>query len=136
MIPALLGTVPAVLGTVPAAAAATAPWAHSWDTPGAAWWGDFGYSLLTEPQATFVANNYNVASIEKCTGSNQGVKTEQGIYQTAAQLKKLNPSIKVTFYWHTGQAGIRCFANNATFMSHPEWWLRDDNGKIAGAGKV
>jgi hypothetical protein len=114
--------------------AAPSPWDHSWETAGAAWWGDFGYSLLTDQQAQFVAKNYKVASIEKCTGKGQGVKTEFGIYQTAAQLKKINPTIKVTFYWHTGQAGIGCFANNATFMAHPEWWLRDDNGKVAGAG--
>ena len=29
---------------------------------------------------------------------------EEGIYQTARQLKKYNPNIKTTFYWHTGQA--------------------------------
>lgn len=40
--------------------------------------------------------------------------------------------MKTTFYWHTGQAGIGCYAANATFASHPEWWLRDDGGHIVG----
>ena len=114
----------AAAATPPAAAHAAAPWAHSWDTAGAAWWGDFGYSLLTEPQAEFIANNYFLASLEKCTGRGQGLPTEQGIYQTARQLKKINPKVKTTFYWHTGQAGIGCYSNNATFMEHPEWFLR------------
>ena len=116
----------------PPTPAAPQPWAHSWDTAGAAWWGDFGYSLLSEPQAEFIAKNYFLASLEKCTGQGQGLKTEEGIYQTARQLKKHNPAVKTTFYWHTGQAGIGCYANNATFMSHPEWFLRDDNGNVVG----
>ena len=31
-------------------ATGSAGWAHSWETAGASWWGDFGYSLLREPQ--------------------------------------------------------------------------------------
>jgi hypothetical protein len=85
------------------------PWAHSWDNAGQAWWGDFGYSLLNNEQATFIANNYYMASLEKCTGRGQGLATEQGIYQTAKQLKAINPAVKTVFYWHTGQAGISCF---------------------------
>lgn len=113
-------------------AAATTSWGHSWDTAGAAWWGDFGYSLLTETQAQFIAENYFLASLEKCTGRSAGLSTEEGIYQTARQLKKHNPKVKTTFYWHTGQAGIGCYAANATFMAHKDWWLRDDNGNIVG----
>ena len=66
------------------ATAVTKPWAHSWDTAGAAWWGDFGYNLLTEPQAEFVAKNYFLASLEKCTGRGQGLTTEDAIYQTVS----------------------------------------------------
>jgi hypothetical protein len=44
---------------------------HSWDTAGQAWWGDFGYSLLNNEQATFIANNYYMASLEKYTGKGQ-----------------------------------------------------------------
>ena len=107
-------------------------WAHGWATAGQAWWGDFGYSLLSQPQANFVAKNYFVASLEKCTGRGQGVVSEQGIYETAAQLKELNPAIKTTFYWHTGQAGISCYAAQQNFLQHPEWFLRDDFGNVVG----
>jgi len=117
-----------------AAGQPSAAWSHDWDTAGAAYWGDFGYSLLTPIQATFVAHNYRVASLEKCTGRAQGMRTEAAIYQTAAQLKAINPAIKVMFYWSTSQAGISCYSNNATFMAHPEWWLRDDHGNVVGAG--
>ena len=40
-----------------AQAAAVAPWAHSWDTAGQAWWGDFGYSLLNDEQARFILSS-------------------------------------------------------------------------------
>ncbi len=120
------------LGGTAAAMSNTASWAHSWDTAGMAWWGDFGYSLLSETQAAFIADNYFLASLEKCTGRSAGLSTEEGIYQTARQLKKHNPKIKTTFYWHTGQAGIGCYAANATFMAHQEWWLRDDHGNVVG----
>lgn len=98
------------------------PWAHGWDTVGQAWWGDFGYSLLNNEQATFIANNYFLASLEKCTGAGEGLFSEQGIYQTAKQLKAINPKVKTTFYWHTGQAGIRCYAAETEFLAHKEWW--------------
>ena len=86
-LPALL--LPAAAAAAPPTPAAPQPWAHSWDTAGAAWWGDFGYSLLSEPQAEFIAKNYFLASLEKCTGQGQGLKTEEGIYQTAWQLINL-----------------------------------------------
>jgi hypothetical protein len=95
---------------------ASQPWAHSWDTAGQAWWGDFGYSLLNKEQATFIANNYYMASLEKCTGKGQGLFTEQGVYQTAKQLKAINPAVKTVFYWHTGQAGIGCFGAATTVL--------------------
>ena len=103
------------------------PWAHSWDTAGQAWWGDFGYSLLNDEQATFIADNYFMASLEKCTGRGQGLATEQGIYLTAKQLKAKNPAVKTVFYWHTGQAGIGCFGAAQrhpppTFICAPMKW--------------
>jgi len=108
----------------------TNPWSHGWTDASQSWWGDFGYSLLNDQQATFVANNYAVACLEKCTGNGQGLKTEDGIYQTARQLKKINPKVKVMFYLHTGLAAFRCYANKQVYEAHPEWWLRDDNGNV------
>ena len=54
----------------------TGAWSHTWDTASEAYWGDFGYSLLTEPQAEFLATNYKIVSVEKCSGYHQGVTTE------------------------------------------------------------
>jgi hypothetical protein len=79
-----------------ASVSAASRWHHSFDTVGDMWFSDFGYSLLSQEQATFIANNYKVVSLEKCTGRAQGIKSEAGIYQTAMQLKKINPSLKVT----------------------------------------
>jgi hypothetical protein len=109
---------------------ATARWHHKWDTGAEMWFSDFGYSTLTPAQAQFVAEHNEIVSLEKCVGSNvPGLKTEDAIYQTAAQLKALKPSIKVMFYWATDQQGLHCYAANQTFAAHPEWWLRDDAGK-------
>jgi len=58
-----------------------------------------------------------MASLEKCTGRGQGLVTEQGIYQTAKQLKAHNPAVKTVFYWHTGQAGIGCFGEFGTAVT-------------------
>ena len=77
--------------------------------------------LLTDQQVNFVANNYAVVSLEKCTG---------GIYQTARRLKQINPDLKVMFYLHTGLAAFHCYANKQIYDAHPEWWLRDDRGDV------
>lgn len=112
--------------------APAALWSHSWDTAGASFWGDFGYSLLTDTQAAFVANHYFLADLEKCTGKGQGMTTEAAIYQTAAQLKKANPAVKVGFYWSCDPF-VTCYAANVTYDSHPEWFLHDDYGNRVGS---
>lgn len=127
-------TVLVCLATV--AAAAASGWQHGWDTVGDMWWGDFGYSLLTQQQARFVAQNYKIVSLEKCTGRAQGMKTEAAIYQTARQLKALNPGLKVLFYWSVTQAGVGCYAANDTLADHPEWLLRDDNGAVVTPPRI
>jgi hypothetical protein len=121
-----------MLPVVLAAAGAwnTSSFTHDFATAGSAYWGDFGYSLLTAPQARFVASNYRVVSLEKCTGRQSGVPTEAAIAQTAAQLKALNPNVKVLFYWSFSQAGISCYGAHRRFAAHPEWWLRDDHGNV------
>ena len=111
-------------------------WEHDFVTAGSAMWSDFGYSLLSDVQAKFVATHYAVVSLEKCTGRGSGVKTEEGIYRTAAQLKRFNPDLKVLFYWSVSQAGIGCYAVNATIAAHPEWLLRDDEGKEVSPPRI
>lgn len=105
-------------------------WHHDWDTVQSMWWGDFGYSLLSDTQAKFIAYHYKIVSLEKCTGHASHMDTEAAIYQTAAQLKKFNPMLKVLFYWSVSQAGIQCYAANQMFTAHPEWHLKDDYGNI------
>lgn len=34
------------------------------------------------------------------------------------------------------QAGLKCYANYKTFMAHPEWFLKDDNGNVLNAHGV
>lgn len=96
-----------LLVLVQVASATDKSWTHGWETAGDAWWGDFGYSLLTDEQARFVASTYKVVSLEKCTGQRSGLKSENAIYKTAAQLKAINPGIKVIFYWSVTQAGTQ-----------------------------
>jgi hypothetical protein len=129
-------------------------WSHDWASGSSMTFTDFGYSLLTDAQAAFAASKYKVISLEKCTGRGQGVTSEKAIYQTARQLKKFNPALKVIFYWHSGGAGFGCYAANKEYvrpsyawiiadplfsnryMSHPEWWLKDDTGAIVGGAST
>ena len=48
--------------------------------------------------------------------------------KVSRQVKKLNPAIKVLLYESTefGPHGW----GNAALQAHPEWWLKDDNGKV------
>lgn len=60
----------AVIASAAASLAAALPaWAsHGWDTVRQGAFIDFGYAPLSSEQATFVASNYAVVSLEKCTG--------------------------------------------------------------------
>jgi hypothetical protein len=128
--------------------AANAGWSHGWNSVSEMTYADFGYTLLTDDQAKFAVSKYKIISLEKCTGSAQHVLTEKGIYQTARQLKAIDPTVKVVYYLATDLGGLRCYAANATFAKHKgkfliavqdpslmfaistaEWWLKDDNGK-------
>jgi hypothetical protein len=84
--------------------------------------------ILTDAQLAFVSSKYRIISLEKCTGIRSGVMTEDAIYATAQRLKKADPKTKVIFYLATDQQGLNCYAANATFAAHPEWWLKDDKG--------
>ena len=119
-----------------AGCASASGWQHGWETVGDMWWGDFGYSLLTQQQASFVAQNYKIVSLEKCTGRSAGMKTEAAIYQTARQLKAINPELKVLFYWSVTQAGVGCYAANDTLAAHPEWLLKDDTGAVVQPPRI
>lgn len=106
-------------------------WGHGWATSAEMTFADFNpRNLLTDTEAQFAASKYKILSLEKCTAIGSGVKTEEAIYTTARQLKKIDPTIKVMFYLATDQQGLGCYAANDTMASHPEWWLKDDKGKV------
>ena len=77
-----------------------------------------------------------MVSLEKCTGRDSGFMTEEAIYRTAAQLKGFNPDLKVLFYWSTSQAGIACYKANEALTKHPEWLLRDGEGKLVSPPRI
>lgn len=107
-------------------------WTHGWDTALASQFIDTGYLRLTDVQAEWVGQHYAMYSIEKCTGYNArlGLFTEQASYETAVQLKRFTPSIKVLFYLHTEMISFNCYAAYSIYIAHPEWWLRDDLGVV------
>ena len=59
-----------LLSTTPACLVGGASWwwRHDWSNAKAMQFIDFGYQLMTDAQAAFVAAHYRVVSIEKCTG--------------------------------------------------------------------
>ena len=83
--------------------------------------------MLDSTQAAFVASHYRIVSIEKCTSP---FPTEKSVYQDAALLKSIDPSVKVLFYWDTDQAGLSCYDIYAPVLANPSWWLRDDDGLV------
>lgn len=106
-------------------------WTHAWDTALDAQFIDFGYRRLTSSQAADVVSHYRIVSVEKCTRGDAGPEpTERAIWDTAAQLKALDPTIRVLFYIHTDLERIDCYAAYQTFIANPAWWLRDDSGAL------
>jgi len=109
------------------ACAARGGFVHGFDTALHSQFIDYGYGKLTSAQAAFVAAKYRVVSLEKCTSS---TNTEAAITSTAAQLKAIDPTVKVLFYWAVDQQGIWCYSSQATLLANPSWWLRDDAGAL------
>jgi len=119
----------------PPAAADASVWAHDWASGASLLWAD--YSSPTAPLnasiAAFLASTYRIISLEKCLGRAQDMLTEDAYVLTAAQLKVLNPAVKMLFYWNamvdiSGPAFPPCYAAGAHFLEHPELWLRGDDG--------
>ena len=119
---------------VVAAAAAAPPqwWSHDWSTAQAMQFVDFGYQLMNDEQAAFVASHYRVVSIEKCTGfwDWPSRSTEQAFLESAARLKRHNPSVRTLLYWDTDQASLQCYAGAAKLLAQPGWWLRGVDGAV------
>ena len=101
----------------------------SWDTvPIAFHFGKSG-SLMTEAEAEFVASRSNFICLEKGHASTDLGGTEAGIEAEAQQLKKLNPKMKVIFYWNTF-LDYSMYEAHGEYAKHPKWWLRTQEGEL------
>ena len=117
-----------------AVGASAAPWAHGWSSGAAMLWADFGSpQLLDAPTASSIASLYQIFSVEKCFGQQDGLFTEDAFLQTAAQIKALAPATKMLFYLHmivdiSGPTFPPCYAAGRAFLNRTDLWLRNDTG--------
>ena len=86
-------------------------------------------TLMTAEEAEFVSSRSNFISLEKGHASPQFGSTEVGIEKEAQQLKKLNPKMKVIFYWNTF-LDYGMYEAHDEYQKHPEWWLRKLDGEL------
>jgi len=101
----------------------------SWDKVPVAFHFGKSNSLMTEAEANFVASRSNFICLEKGHAVKQFGDTETGIEKEAQQLKKLNPDMKVIFYWNTF-LDYAMYKAHEEYGKHPEWWLRTKDGDL------
>ncbi len=101
----------------------------SWDKVPVAFHFGKSDSLMTEVEARFVASRSNFICLEKGHAVKQFGDTETGIEKEARQLKKLNPDMKVIFYWNTF-LDYAMYKAHEEYRKHPEWWLRTKDGDL------
>ena len=101
----------------------------SWDTVPVAFHFGKSSSLMTEAEVRFVASRSNFICLEKGHAARQFGDTETGIEKEAQQLKRLNPEMKVIFYWNTF-LDYSMFKAHEVYQRHPEWWLKTLDGKL------
>lgn len=77
-------------------------------------------TAYTDADIKAIANNYDLVVLEKANGAGRG-STMEGMLHTGARLKKINPDIKVLFYWNSriffGHYGI----DNSISKHRDEW---------------
>ena len=84
---------------------------------------------LTEEELRFVAAHTDFVCLEKGHGYLKYGSTEKGIEADAAALKRLNPEIRVLFYWNAF-LDYSMYEAHHVYNSHPEWWLRTLDGDL------
>lgn len=91
----------------------------------------FGKSegLMTAEEAELVASRSNFICLEKGHAGQTFGGTEAGIEAEARRLKKLNPKMKVIFYWNTF-LDYSMYEAHEEYARHPEWWLRTLDGEL------
>ena len=101
----------------------------SWDTVPVGFHFGKRSALLTPEEAKFVATHASFICLEKGHAAGAFKYTETGIEQEARQLKKLNPEMKVIFYWNTF-LDYPMFQAHQEYQQHPEWWLKKVDGEL------
>lgn len=84
---------------------------------------------LTKSEAKFITSHSNFIVLEKGHGLPKYKNTENGIENEAKKLKKLNPNMKVIFYWNAF-LDYKMYEAHNVYNNHPEWWLRKKDGEL------
>ncbi|MCP4310332.1 MAG: hypothetical protein GY790_03635 [Bacteroidetes bacterium] len=84
---------------------------------------------LSDEEIEFVATHSGFVCFEKGHGINVHGSTEKGIEADAARLKKINPDLKVIYYWNTF-LDYPMYDAHGVYAQHPEWWLRKLDGSL------
>jgi hypothetical protein len=101
----------------------------SWETVPVAFHFGNSDSLMSQKEAKFVATRSNFICLEKGHANGQFGNTEEGIQEETQRLQKLNPNMKVIFYWNTF-LDYPMFQAHEEYEQHPEWWLTTKDGKL------
>jgi len=97
-------------------------------------WADFGfYGSLgfkeLDHKLSFIMDNYEIISIEKCTGQGNG-KTEDYFVDLTARARELKPDSKsrILNYFATNGQGFQCYHAYDELKARPDLMLKDANG--------
>ncbi|KQC28672.1 putative glycoside hydrolase family 15 protein [Flagellimonas eckloniae] len=85
--------------------------------------------LMTKDEAKFVTSRSNFIVLEKAHGAPDYEYTEDAIAKEARKLKKLNPGMKVIFYWNSF-LDYNMYKAHEVYQNHPQWWLRKQDGEL------
>lgn len=103
--------------------------AFSWEkVPVAFHFGKKG-NLLTKKEAQFIAKHSNFVVLEKAHGFPKYRHSEKAIAMDAKVLKKINPDIKIIFYWNTF-LDYSMYHAHEHYQKKPNWWLRTKKGDL------
>ena len=73
---------------------------------------------------------FPLVTIEKAQAIRQGRSCEEGIYEAAREIKRVNPRTKVLFYFNA-VVDWPGYEARAEFERHPEWALRNPAGRLS-----
>ena len=88
-------------------------------------------TLLTLQEAEFIATKTSLITFEKAhaLGKRVMLNTEESILHDAKVLKRINPEIKVFFYWNA-LLDYPFYKASSEFNSNPYWWLKKKDGTL------